>query len=105
MRIKSFKKTPSRREDQNKFYSSYAWRKMVDFIWERDNHLCQICLAEGKRHYLKRYTKDLSIQGTVDHIQPRNEGGSDKSFNLRLIGSNHHNAKSSGERKGIRKNK
>lgn len=52
-----------------------AWDKLRKIILARDNHLCQRCDALG-----------LTTQGrTVDHIQPKAQGGTDDPDNLRTL--------------------
>lgn len=101
------KRKSSRDSKRDKFYQSRDWKKDVDFVWERDKHMCQECLDRGRRHYLVRGTKDIDRQGTVDHDPPRprnapyNPETYDHVDNLRLIGSRHHASKSSRERSNI----
>lgn len=90
-------KEPYQRKSPDTYYQSTAWKNIVDYIWKRDNGICQLCKQEGKVHILKRGTKDLSMQGTVDHKKQRKQGGSDDYDNLWLIGTNHHYAKSANE--------
>ena len=84
------------------YYQSKEWKRKRDQVWKRDNGICQECKDKGIIHQLIRGTKDLSRQGTVDHIKPREAGGTDDLENLRLIGSNHHAAKSNQDKKYYR---
>ena len=95
------------RNKRSPFYQTKEWKKLVREVWMRDDGMCQICKEQGIRHYLERSTRDISKQGTVDHITPRpvdapyNPSTWDNKTNLRLIGTNHHAAKSATERKNI----
>lgn len=89
--------TKYRRNNPDPYYQSNEWRRKVDYVWDRDRGLCQICLEKGISHQLVRGTKDLSKQGTVDHKEQRRKNGTDDYYNLRLIGSNHHASKSANE--------
>lgn len=51
------------------------WKKLRRHIMDRDDRLCQPCLAEGR----------LSPASQVDHIVPKAEGGSDSDDNLQAI--------------------
>jgi 5-methylcytosine-specific restriction endonuclease McrA len=97
MKIDSIKRPWIKNEQRKKhidtFYQSSTWKNTVDRIWVRDKGMCQLCLQKGIKHYLERGTKDLTKQGTVDHIERRALGFSDDDSNLWLIGSNHHNSK------------
>ena len=93
------------RINRDPYYQSSAWKKKVDFIWQRDNSTCQLCLSHGKLHPLTRGTNDITRQGTVDHKIQRINGGSDEYDNLWLIGTNHHNRKSAKEGNEIRRKK
>jgi 5-methylcytosine-specific restriction endonuclease McrA len=86
------------RYNPDSFYQSKTWKDLVNFIWMRDNSLCQICKKQGIIHKLERNTKDLSKQGTVDHKIQRKKQGADEPDNLWLIGSNHHAVKSATEK-------
>ena len=70
---KSKKKSNARDVNNRTFYQSYKWRLIVNYIWDRDAGMCQICLRKGKKHFLVRGTKDMTQQGTVDHtpVYPR----------------------------------
>lgn len=85
------------------YYKSSAWKSTVDRIWIRDKGLCQMCLEKGITHNLQRGTRDLELQGTVDHKLQRMHGGADTDDNLWLIGSNHHNAKRAEEKNNMYK--
>lgn len=49
-----------RNKKHDRFYHSVAWKKLRDYIWIRDNGMCQQCLKEKK----------ITIGKIVDHIIP-----------------------------------
>ena len=99
MRIGRKKETnQDHRAKTDPYYQSREWKRKRDKVWKRDKSLCQICADKNIIHPLARGTKYLDHQGTVDHIIPRNAGGSDELSNLRLVGSRCH-AKKSGQDK------
>ena len=102
MKINNSKPTYDHREKTDSFYNSRKWKSLKDKVWSRDEFTCQICKEKGKLHFLQRGTKDIRFQGTVDHIVPRNAGGSDELDNLRLIGSSCHAKKSNKDKKYYR---
>lgn len=53
----------------------YAWQKLRLVILRRDGGICQACKALGK----------LTAGNIVDHIKPKEEGGSDDLDNLQAI--------------------
>lgn len=55
--------------------STGRWRKLRAVILQRDNHLCQVCLAAGT----------LTPAREADHIIPVAQGGTDDSDNLQSI--------------------
>lgn len=91
------------RNTRDPHYQSSAWKKMVDYIWLRDKGICQLCLEQGKMHPLIRGTKNIGMQGTVDHKVQRKKEGTDNEDNLWLIGSNHHAVKSANEGNQMRR--
>ena len=50
--------------------STNQWRKIRQRILDRDGHTCQVCGMNGN---------------SVDHIIPRNLGGSDEEWNLQTL--------------------
>jgi 5-methylcytosine-specific restriction protein A len=50
--------------------STHRWRKIRQRIINRDRGICQHCGNEGD---------------SVDHIVPRNQGGTDDDYNLQLL--------------------
>jgi len=67
----------------NKFYSSKYWRTIRQFILERDNYLCQICLSKGK----------YVMASEIDHIIPIANGGTNDPTNLRALCKSCHSRK------------
>lgn len=65
-----------------------AWRKVRTIALERDAHLCQQCLKQG------RYVAAT----TVDHIIAKAHGGSDELSNLKSLCNVCHKAKTARER-------
>lgn len=61
-----------------------AWEKVRKLALERDRHLCQLCLKEG------RYT----VATHVDHIVPKAKGGTDDLANLQSLDASCHALKS-----------
>jgi len=54
------------------YYQSQGWKKLRAYKYQM-NPLCEDCLEKG-----------LTVEGhTVDHVLPRNQGGSDLLWNLR----------------------
>ncbi len=53
----------------------YAWVKLRKAILARDNHLCQVCLAEGR----------TTPATHCDHIVSKAKGGTDDPANLRAL--------------------
>jgi 5-methylcytosine-specific restriction protein A len=86
----------------DKFYHTKRWKLLKEKVWIRDEGMCQICLDKGINHFLMQGTKDMNYQGTVDHIKPRNAGGSDDIENLRLVGSRCHAKKSNQDKQYYR---
>lgn len=65
----------------------HQWTKLRLSILDRDKHLCQPCMAEGR----------LTPARMVDHIKPKAEGGTDDPANLRAICGGCHAAKTTAE--------
>lgn len=63
------------------------WRRTRERILDRDQRLCQPCLASGW----------VTLATEVDHIRPRAEGGRDDDSNLQAICSACHASKTSAE--------
>jgi 5-methylcytosine-specific restriction protein A len=59
------------------------WDKTRLRILERDSHLCQPCLKEGRVH----------VGNQVDHRIPKAKGGTDDDDNLQAINGDCHKAK------------
>lgn len=91
---REYKKQNHRRK-VDPFYNSQLWKDLRDYIWLRDEALCQQCRREGRLMPLRRGYNE----GHVDHIVPRNQGGTDDEINLELLCKYHHDAKSAKEKK------
>ncbi|MDF0628268.1 MULTISPECIES: HNH endonuclease [Acinetobacter] len=61
----------------------HAWRKLRALILERDDYLCLICKANGH----------VTEATDVDHIIPREHGGTDDPSNLQSLCSPCHKEK------------
>ena len=61
----------------------YTWEKTRKQILVRDDHLCQVCLNQGK----------LTPGNEVDHIIPKAKGGTDDQDNLQTICTDCHKQK------------
>lgn len=67
-----------------------AWDKIRERILQRDGGVCQPCLRHGLVH----------VGHAVDHIVPREQGGSDDDSNLQVICRPVHQAKTDAEKRG-----
>lgn len=66
-----------------------AWQKLRLTILDRDEHLCQKCLAQG-----------VFTRGThIDHITPKSKGGTDDPANLQTLCKPCHDHKTATERR------
>jgi len=91
---KDKKKSQDHRKKTDPFYNTKFWKEMRDFVWVRDEALCQECLRQGVLNPLRRGYNE----GHVDHIVPRNRGGSDFDDNLELLCKRCHDSKSAKEK-------
>lgn len=66
------------------------WDKLRRRILQRDRHLCQECLRQGRAVAAK----------TVDHIVPKARGGTDDDYNLQSLCWPCHRSKTACERLG-----
>lgn len=66
------------------------WTLIRKRILNRDKHLCQACLREGR----------AITATTVDHIKPKSHGGTDNDANLEGLCWPCHRAKTARERLG-----
>lgn len=53
------------KSERNNFYWSNSWRKMTQYILERDHYECQVCKHEGKAT-----VKASGAKLIVHHIKP-----------------------------------
>lgn len=65
----------------------HAWRKLRASILERDDYLCLLCKANGH----------VTEATDVDHIIPREQGGTDDPTNLQSLCSPCHKEKTAKE--------
>lgn len=68
----------------------YQWRKLRERVMQRDAGLCVPCRTQGA----------LTAAYAVDHITPKDQGGSDHESNLQAICNDCHKAKTAAERLG-----
>jgi 5-methylcytosine-specific restriction enzyme A len=74
----------------------YAWQQLRLLILRRDCGLCQVCLTQGV----------VRQADAVDHIVPKEEGGTDDEDNLQSICNACHAIKTEQERRrGVGKSK
>lgn len=73
------------------------WEKTRKRILERDNYLCQCrhCKAEGR----------TAIATQVDHIKPREQGGTEDDSNLQSINADCHKRKTIEDQGGTHRDK
>lgn len=95
------KKKPNNdhRKKTDPFYLSTFWKRLVSFIWLRDQGLCQECLRKGIYTQLRKPASNPEERGFVDHIKPRKAGGQDHEDNLQLLCKRCHDIKSNDEKK------
>ncbi len=65
----------------------HKWRQLRKFVLERDEHMCQECLRNG------RYT----LGNQVDHIVNKADGGTDRLSNLEVLCQSCHEKKTKSE--------
>lgn len=82
-----WKRTQARKGSSSKRGYGYSWRKIRDRILERDNFLCQPCLANGV----------VTAAKEVDHIINKESGGTDEDYNLQSICKSCHKEKTQAE--------
>jgi len=84
-----YQKTSNNRDSKtDPFYNTKYWKTVRAYI-RRTEIFCRECKIDG-----------LLIPGTtVDHITPRNDGGSDGMDNLQLLCTRCHASKSASERR------
>lgn len=75
-------------ESRHKRGYGAAWDKLRKVILARDNHLCQMCKAEGR----------TTPGNHVDHMTPKAKGGTDAEDNLWCLCKPCHSRKSNEER-------
>jgi len=59
-----------------------VWQRTREYIFHRDNFLCQICKSKG---VLTSVELHGPYHGVCDHIIPLSQGGDDKIENLQTI--------------------
>lgn len=65
----------------------WQWSKTRARILDRDMHLCQVCLAQGR----------ATPATEVDHVKPKYLGGTDDDDNLQALDHDCHAAKTQAE--------
>ena len=68
------------------------WRKLRLMVLSGEP-LCRVCRADGR----------VTAATLVDHVTPKSQGGSDHPTNLQPLCAPCHDAKTSGERHGLRR--
>ena len=58
------------------------WTRLREYIFKRDNFLCQICLQIGRLTYVELHGVRA---GVCDHRVPLAQGGTDDESNLQTI--------------------
>lgn len=58
------------------------WTRKREYIFRRDNFLCQICLQAGALTYVELHGEKA---GVCDHKIPLSQGGTDDEENLQTI--------------------
>ena len=66
-----------------------TWQKLRKLVIARDSGLCQPCMKQGK----------VTPFNAVDHIRPKEQGGTDDMGNLQCICKACHDAKTARERR------
>ena len=94
---RKIKAAPRKKSDP--YYQTSEWKYKVEMIWQRDMCMCQECERNGMLKPLTKPSANLTYQGHVDHIKPRDKGGSDNMDNLELLCYHCHATKSNMERK------
>lgn len=94
IKVKTYVKKPNEHRGNDPYYQTREWAKMRDKIIIRDKGLCQEHKRQGIVMAAGKYR-------TVDHIVPRNRGGSDTEENLELLCKKCHDIKSAKEKNQI----
>ncbi len=94
IKVKAFERKPHQDRGRDPYYQTKEWREIRQKVFIRDKGLCQECKREGIIRASGKYA-------VVDHIIPRNRGGSDTEENLELMCKKHHDIKSAKERNQI----
>lgn len=77
------------RKEKQKFYNTYAWRKLRKLALARDNFECVWCRAEGK--VSNRFNADLEVDH-IEEVEDRPDLALDLD-NLRTLCMHHHNVR------------
>lgn len=87
--------TDDRRLSRHERGYGTAWDKLRLTILKRDNYLCQCkyCKAEGR----------VSVAHHVDHVIPKEQGGTDDPSNLQAINKDCHERKTQEEKAEARR--
>ena len=102
-KVNKDKRKQKHRQQTDAFYLSTYWRRLVDYVWQRDEYECQECKRNGISKLLMKPSPTPEYRGFVDHIVSRKSGGSDEVDNLELLCKRCHDVKSVKEREGYRR--
>lgn len=94
IKVKTYVKKPNEHRGNDPYYQTREWAIIRDRIIKRDKGLCQEHKRQGVIKVAQKYR-------TVDHIVPRNRGGSDEDDNLELLCKQCHDIKSAKEKNKI----
>lgn len=90
-RIADVQAHDQRRGSSGKRGYGYSWQKLAEWVRQRDGHLCQECLRNGR----------VTAGRPVDHIVAKAKGGTDDPSNLETLCHECHSRKTVVEDGGL----